>query len=520
MQNGQTSYDLVAYPRYTHPQTHPHRIGAIGSLFGLVPAPADHCRVLELGCGHGNNLVPMAWSLPNSEFVGIDLAAQPIAEGQQMVRDLGLTNVRLVHGDVVEIDDTWGKFDYIIAHGLFSWVPASVRDSVLALCRSALRPQGLAFISYNALPGGYLRNMLREMMRFHVRSIEAGPERVQQGLAFAQFLANAQDAHDGDSVWMKAELERIIKHEPGHVYHDELAEINEPFYFTQFMEHAARHGLQFLAEAEYSEMSDHMFPESVRRTLAGLGANRVLREQYLDFLKCRRFRQTLLCHHEVVLQNEAQPDGIKSFLISLSREHGAHRVDLSPGVKCRFKASKGASLETDLVLGKAALAELAATWPTPVPFDDLFERAKARMIQKGISLETHGASRETLCAFLLRLYAANITEFRTGAPVMVSHVSERPVASPGIRWQVRHSTVATSQFHVAVQIDDQIGRNLLLWLDGTHDRAALLEKIWQLLKSKDALVIPEGDEAAVRRKVEADLDSNLTKLAKMGLLVG
>src|SRR5438067_633275 len=114
MQTNLTSYDRVLYPGYTHPQTHPDRLAVIGALFGLEPALVAHCRVLELGCGDGSNLVPMAGSLPGSEFIGIDLASRSISQGQQMVSELGLTNIRLIQGDIAEFNADVGKFDYII----------------------------------------------------------------------------------------------------------------------------------------------------------------------------------------------------------------------------------------------------------------------------------------------------------------------------------------------------------------------------------------------------------------------
>src|SRR5262249_55523737 len=164
----------------THAQTHPNRLAVIASLFGMTPAPVERCRVLELGCGNGSNVIPMAASLPESNFVGIDLAGEPVAEGNQMVSELGLQNIRLVHGSVTTIGDDWGQFDYILAHGLFSWVPAEVRSCILRLCRERLAPEGVAFISYNALPGCHVRNMLREMMLFHTRNFQSPNERVQQ----------------------------------------------------------------------------------------------------------------------------------------------------------------------------------------------------------------------------------------------------------------------------------------------------------------------------------------------------
>ena len=213
MQNKPTRYDLIAYPSYTHPQTHPDRLAVIGTLFGLETAPVERCRVLELGCGNGSNLIPMAYELPGSDFTGIDLAGQPIAQGQQMASDLGMTNIKLIHGSVTEFEAGQGNFDYIIAHGLYSWVPAEVREAVLKLCRHSLTPHGIAFISYNALPGAHLRNMLREMMLFHVRGFVAPEERVRQAQALVKFLAEAQETNDEYRRWLKAEMESVLGHE-------------------------------------------------------------------------------------------------------------------------------------------------------------------------------------------------------------------------------------------------------------------------------------------------------------------
>jgi len=515
-----TNYDTVPYPSYTHPQTHPERLSVIGRLFGLDPAPVTRCRVLELGCGNGSNLVPMAWGLPDSEFIGVDLAARPVAHGQQMINDLRMTNVRLVHGNITEINGDWGKFDYIIAHGLYSWVPAKVQEHLLALCRNSLSPQGIAFASYNALPGCHLRNMLREMMLFHVRGFDAPQERVNQALALVRFLAEAQDTQDEYRLWMKAELDRIVEHDEGHLYHDELAELNEPLYFTQFMERATRHGLQYVGDADYFEMSDHIFKPAVQQTLERLAQSRIMREQYLDFLKCRRFRQTLLCHREVGLRTKPLAEQVAGFLVSSAAECTSGAADVRPGVKCTFETPKGGRFETDFALGKAALAALGTAWPMSLPFDELLQHAMTGLEQAGVSAEGDGQSQERLCGFLLQLYGATIVEFRSGQPPFTCHVTDRPVASPVARWQVQHGDFVTSLFHIAVKVEDEIGRCLLTSLDGTLDRKALLAKLWLLLKSRNALVVPDGDEIATRRNIEMEMEKNLEKLARLGLLVG
>ncbi len=519
MKNSQTSYDLIRYPSYTHPQTYPDRLAVIGKLFGLEPASVHRCRVLELGCGNGANLIPMAWSLPRSEFVGIDLAAEPVADGNQMLQGLGLTNIRLVAGSVTEVNSDWGSFDYIIAHGLYSWVPPQVRERILSICQTNLTPHGIAFISYNALPGGHLRNMLRDMMLFHVRGSDSAEARIKQSLAFVRFLADAQDTTDDYRRWMKSESNRILEHDAGHLYHDELGELNEPLYFTQFMEQTARHGLQYLGEADYFEMSDHIFKDSVRTTLEQLGSNRILREQYLDFLKCRRFRQTLLCRGDALLSPGPLAKSVERFFISSAAEISVDARAERPGAHFFFESPKGAKVETDFALGQLALKVLQEIWPQPLPFEELLQQATGRLGPTRPSEADQSIGRDRLREFLLQLYGAGIVAFRSELPRFVLHAGDRPATSPVVRWQAQRGEVVTSIFHVTVKVEDEIGRQLLSWLDGNHDRSALVDKLWLFLQSKHAARATDNDEPAARRKIESDLEKNLLKLGRLGLLV-
>src|SRR5262245_45669411 len=170
-------YDEVLYPSYLHNQTHPDRLAVIGNLFGMRPAPIDNCRVLELGCGDGSNLIPMAMSLGESEFIGIDRAARPIQKGAEVLNALGLKNISLKQLDLLDVPADFGDFDYIIAHGLYAWVPDAVKEKIMLICSSHLRPQGIAFISYNAYPGSHISDMLRNMLLFHLREVHEPKQR-------------------------------------------------------------------------------------------------------------------------------------------------------------------------------------------------------------------------------------------------------------------------------------------------------------------------------------------------------
>src|SRR6516165_7913322 len=153
----ETSYDEIPYSNNAFYHTHPDCLATVATLFGMKPAPVQACRVLELGCGRGGNLIPMATSLPTSRFVGIDLSARQIAGGQEAVESLGLTNVELKQLSILDVDSDFGRFDYIICHGVYSWVPAAVQEKILEICAQNLAPSGIAYISYNCYPGWHLR---------------------------------------------------------------------------------------------------------------------------------------------------------------------------------------------------------------------------------------------------------------------------------------------------------------------------------------------------------------------------
>src|SRR5262245_52314846 len=165
------TYESVHYPGQAHPETHPDRLATLATVFGLKPAPVEKCRVLELACGDGLNLVAMAAGLPQSEFLGLDLAEKPLEHGRSAIAALGLKNISLRAQDLLQAPGDVGQFDYIVAHGLYAWVPPEVRDKALALCRAHLAPQGIAFVSYNTYPGSHLREMVRKMMLFQIRTV-------------------------------------------------------------------------------------------------------------------------------------------------------------------------------------------------------------------------------------------------------------------------------------------------------------------------------------------------------------
>jgi SAM-dependent methyltransferase len=254
-------YDAVPYPTYPRIETHPDRLATVASLAGLDPAPVTSCRVLEIGCGDGGNVIPMAYFLPESEFLGVDLAAGAIAQGREFVRELKLKNIELREADFREVDS--GEFDYIVAHGLYSWLPTETRDALMKLCAERLAPQGVAYVSYNTWPGRHERHMLREILLYHLRDVRAPKRRLREARSLLALIGT--DAARA----MAAEPDDLL-------FHDDLAPVSDPVWFRDFAAHAAAHGLQYLGNAGPAPY----FRDD---------------EQFDDFIHMRAFRQSLLC---------------------------------------------------------------------------------------------------------------------------------------------------------------------------------------------------------------------------------
>ena len=338
-----TLYDEVLYPSFPIYYTHPNRLSTIATLMGMKPAPVDQCRVLEIGCFDGINLASMAVSLPHSEFVGVDLASTAIARGCAMAKDLGLENLILRHADVMEMAVDYGVFDYIIVHGVYAWVPPAVARRIMAICKGSLAPQGVAYVSYNTLPGCHVRLMIREMMQFHNRDFHDPQQQMQQGLNLLKVLSSSlQNENEFYPQFLKGEFERLSQRSLEALYHDELSEVFSPIYFHQFMEQAQEQNLQFLGEADFFDMMPRGLTPKAVEILDRIGGDIVLREQYLDFMRGRLFRKTLLCHPDIAVNHNVKADSVRSFAVSTFAKGNSSGPNPDRGTKETFQTLGGA----------------------------------------------------------------------------------------------------------------------------------------------------------------------------------
>lgn len=507
------AYDELPYEAQPFPQSHPDRLATIATMFGMRPAPVHGCRVLELGCAAGGNLLPMAEQLPESHFLGIDLSARQVAEGRALVDAAGLRNVELRHQSILDFDAAPGAFDYVICHGVYSWVPQEVQRKILAICTRHLAPHGVAFISYNTYPGWHLRGAVREMMLYHVRELPGAAAKVAQARALVEFLAEAVPPGDSaHAAVLRDELERLRPYTDGHLFHEYLEDAIEPVYFHQFAERATAHGLQYLGDADVGTMLTGNLPKPTAETLDRIGGDVVRTEQYMDFVRNRAFRQTLLCRRDVPLQRVLTPARVTTLYVGSAAAPLA-----SAGPSNTFQAPGGLTFTPGHPIVAAAFHHLAETWRQSASFDDLHAAACRRL---GVAGDE--GTRAILAGDLLVGYTANVVDLRTCVADFVTMPTAKPKASRLARDQARRGQKVTNRRHEVVLLDD-FALRLLSLLDGETDRAALLETLVGMA-STGALTVeqagrPISDARTLRTVLAPALDQALTNLARCALLI-
>lgn len=512
------SYDQLPYPGSAYEHTHPAVLAAIASLAGLSPAPLATCRVLELGCAAGRNLLPLALTFPDAQFVGVDLAAGHIAEGQRICAELGIGNARLQQADILALDESLGRFDFIIAHGVFSWVPGPVQQRILHLCRACLAPQGVAVISYNVYPGWHAIDALRHGMRYRARGETEPARQVAAARAHVELLRRVRPEELQPPVGFASAYGQLIaayasyceQKDEAVLIHDELSPVNRPFYLWEFVELAQAHELQFLGDGELATTSPSALPPRMRQWVMAQAGDRIEREQLMDFVRNRSFRYTLLCHREHRLREQPAWDDLCG--LHFSSRAAVSVDDSAEGRSARMatvRSSDGAFFETAHRLTLAAFRHLSQIWPQACTPPELANALADSVTASGpqppgldplAASDIFGPAPPPDTPDVLRLAAnllhaahlsAGLAELRQDPPPIALPPDERPVASAWARWEAQHSLRVTNLLHRPVELDE-ISRFLLLRLDGCTDVPALAAALRRAQFPPGSEALPPG----------------------------
>jgi SAM-dependent methyltransferase len=473
--------------------------------------------VLELGCGDGGNALSIAQTLPGARVLGVDASSGAIERGTRLARAAGFGNVELRCATFEQLGDGFGgplgnkpggsplrgpagltanepaEFDYIVAHGVYSWIPPQARGALLDCVKRCLAPEGIAFVSYNAYPGSYLRDMARDMLRYHVQGLADPAERLTSAQELMNTIVEIEQPSPFARV-LREQMERMLGYSDALLFHDDLAEISTPFYFHEFVEHAGARGLQFLSEADLFESQMRDVPESAGRLMASLPEDAVVREQYMDFFKNRMFRQTLICHDAAPLDRTLDDVAIEGLWISSRArpqdeaggegEEGRTPDETRPDWRIprpgedpeerTFLTPEGFSMTTSEPLVQAAMLALGEAWPRSLAFPALLARARGACGPD--APEELVAAR--LRSVLLQAHLGRIVMLAGCPPPMSGEVGERPTVSPLARAQKAAGLQALSSLlHANVRLDGELDVRALELLDGTRTLVELATEL-------------------------------------------
>jgi len=295
MANTATTYDEFPYSGLAYWFSHPDHLGVMAGLRGIRTALAEDCQVLEIGCGDGGNLLSLASLYPGSRFTGLDLSRVQIDLGVEVARQVGLENVALHHADLTDFVVEPGTYDFVIAHGVYSWVPAAVRDALLTLAARALAPTGVALVSYNPPPGRAALEPVRQLMRFHTASLFEPGAKIQNARSIGARWCDHFEASDPEGRGPLAQeiASMLAAASDDIIRHDWISEAESPVWFSDFVEHARRHGLAYLDNGLASAQRPELLEPEARELFARL-QDPLRAQQYVDFFNGTRFRVTLL----------------------------------------------------------------------------------------------------------------------------------------------------------------------------------------------------------------------------------
>ena len=326
MENKNT-YDELLYKSNPFNYTIPALLEAQGKLFGLTPKDSRKARILELGSSFGGNLITQALYNPEAEFVGVDLTAEQVKKGNEVIEKIGLKNIKLIEKNILDVNEDFGKFDYIIVHGVFSWVPKDVQDKIVKICNENLNEEGIGYISYNTYPGWKEPDKIREMMIYankYFPDISLG-DKNQRGKVFISIVAEQMKSYKdiaekkGDFI---KQIEEVIRMQDYYVAHEYLENFNHPLYLNEFVDLIKKENLQYISDVALRLSIISTYNQNTIEKLQELSqGDPVIKEQCLDFILDTKFRRSLVCKQsqlEKLNFSESFPNEVlDSFLLSL-----------------------------------------------------------------------------------------------------------------------------------------------------------------------------------------------------------
>jgi SAM-dependent methyltransferase len=364
-------YNEVPYLTLPERRSHPYKLATRARLHGLSPARVATARILELGCGDGGNATPIAAMFPDCNVVGVDLAARPLQRAHEWAAATSTKNIAFVQASVETFSSSI-PFDYVIAHGLASWVAPSVREALFRCIYESLHSDGVGFISFNVLPGSYLRIVMRDACLS--RGAGSGPVEDRASRAREMLGLIRDHVQGGDYLppdTLRAEAGFLLNLPDWYLMHDLLAEEYHPLSFAQFHRELEAAGLFYVCDTSLDRSSIGALPEPVQDALEGQEVDSVAFQSMGDIISQRMFRCAVVARKPPTRMLRT-----RECLLGPAASYTS-RYDVSEHNSRELIGPGGRTIPSASSLERAVVAFLASRWPQWIGADELLDALRS-----------------------------------------------------------------------------------------------------------------------------------------------
>jgi 2-polyprenyl-3-methyl-5-hydroxy-6-metoxy-1,4-benzoquinol methylase/methyltransferase-like protein len=518
-------YKDVPYVGQPVPGTSPSEMALISWVHAGPRPSVAGARILEIGCGDGGNLMPMAYYHPSCSFVGLDACQPALDEAQRACEKLGLSNLQFYQQDVEEsVRENLGVFDFIIAHGVYSWVNQRSQESLWVLVSQLLKENGLLFLSYNTYPGWKMRGVVRRMLLQKVGEIQPLKERALQAKREAEAFQHVlpEQGHPYHQL-MRQELNLVQRSESHYLIHGLLADENHAFWFRDVVNQAEESEFEYVAEGWFNRREGWV-PPNVRQSLMELGYQGIDLEEAVDLMWYRQMRTSLFCKKG---QRKQQGPDLSDLVAAVTIAANLSVVDeptAAPGV-FYFEGKHGFRFHTDNELASLVLDALRECWPCGSTWSGILstlgvtvaltdkEEANPQRFSTDIVLECQ--------QILLHLYTMGQVDFRITAIPDSKQSNSTTAANPLVRWQARRMPMVTTPSSEQLLLT-HFEQAVLQRLDGSKEPSELVDEICQLVEAGEMHPphqdVPLGNPIFLKMVCQQQLDELIDTWQKWGMM--
>lgn len=516
-------YDEVPYESYSYPMSDLYHLMTIADLFGMNPVPVEKSRVLELGCASGGNLIPHAINNPDAVFIGVDSSNVEITEAINTVTKLGLKNIEFYNCSIADIGENFGKFDYIICHGVISWVPEYIRIKIFSVCQNNLTERGIAYISYNTLPGWNMIRTIRDMMLYHANMFTNTGEKIKQARLLLDFVKDSLvNSNTPYATILKTEAALLSKQSDYYLCHDHLEADNKQYYFHEFMDLAKKYNLQYLADSQIASMYLGNMPPKVVEQLQVIN-DIVKTEQYMDFITNRRFRTTLLCHEGIHPNRKLSENSLLKYNIYLNvlPEKPLNQCNIEDQQeKSLFfhNGNKEATITVTSPIMKAIFYTFSENINNPISIENLAVLANKKL-KKRSAVEIKAEFVNNSLLLLLQGYLKITLQKPRNKPDL-----NKPKIAPYVAYQVLNTPKmwVTNLLHEVVLLN-VFEKVALAYMDGKNNKKQILDAIMQHVDKNELSISKDGekvqDPEILKKDIANFVDATINKANISALLI-